>query len=102
VTIYDDLDGTEGASMVSFAFRGISYEIDLTEEHQAELGTALARYIVAARKIGRVPADGRASTPASRRKNRAAVRTWARDHGLEVSGRGRVPIEVQKAYDAAH
>lgn len=105
VTTYDDLDGTEGASRVTFAFRGLSYEIDLTEEHQAELGAALAKYIVAARKTGRVPepADRRtAATPASRRKDRAAIRAWAREHGLEVADRGRVPSKVQKAYDAAH
>ena len=104
--IYDDLDGTAGASRVIFAYRGTSYEIDLTEEHQAELGAALTKYIVAARKTGRVsvPADPRATstTPASRRRYLAAVRAWARQHGLEVSDRGRVPSDVQKAYDAAH
>jgi len=102
VTIYDDLDGTEGASRVTFAYRGTSYEIDLSEKNQAQLGAALAPFIVAARRTGRVPipADGR--TSASRRRDLAAVRSWAREHGFEVPDRGRVPSEVQKAYDAAH
>ena len=105
VIISDDLDGTEGASTVPFAYRGTSYEIDLSEENQAKLGAALAPYIVAARKTGRVPvpADRRTSaTPGSRRRELVAIRAWAREHGLEVSDRGRVPSKVQKAYDAAH
>jgi hypothetical protein len=32
----------------------------------------------------------------------AVVRTWARDNGYVVSDRGRIPAEVQRAYDAAH
>jgi len=105
VTIYDDLDGTEGASRVTFAFRGTGYEIDLSEEHQAELGAALAKYIIAARKTGPipVPADRRPTTaPLRRHRDLAAVRTWAREQGFEVSDRGRVPRDVQQAYDAAH
>jgi hypothetical protein len=105
VTTYDDLDGSPGASRVIFAYRGIGYEIDLSEEHQAELGAALSKFIVAARKTGRVPApaDGRTTTaPASRRSELRAVRAWARQQGMEVSDRGRVPSEVQRAYDAAH
>jgi hypothetical protein len=30
------------------------------------------------------------------------VRAWARDNGYVVSDRGRIPLEVQAAYDAAH
>jgi hypothetical protein len=32
----------------------------------------------------------------------AVVRAWARDNGYVVSDRGRIPLEVQAAYDAAH
>lgn len=30
------------------------------------------------------------------------VRAWARDHGYDVSARGRIPADVRAAYDAAH
>jgi hypothetical protein len=30
------------------------------------------------------------------------VREWAKSQGMEVSERGRISAEVQKAYDAAH
>jgi hypothetical protein len=102
VTIYDDLDGSEGASTVTFAYRGTSYEIDLGEENQAKLGAALAPFIMAARRTGRVPVPADRKTSASRRRDLAAIRAWAREQGLEVPDRGRVPAEVQKAYDAAH
>lgn len=103
VITYDDLDGTEGASPVPFAYRGMGYEIDLSPEHEAEFGAALAKYIVAARRTGRVTTPVATSTTrASRGRQLAAVRAWAREQGLEVSDRGRVPAEVQKAYDAAH
>jgi hypothetical protein len=105
VTLIDDLDGSEAASRVAFAYRGTNYEIDLSEEHQAELRAALAKFIVAARKTGSMPlpADPLAApTAASLRRDQAAIRAWARKSGNKVALRGQVPIEVQKAYDAAH
>ena len=32
----------------------------------------------------------------------AAIRDWAKTHGLKVSDRGRISAEVQEAYNAAH
>jgi hypothetical protein len=34
--------------------------------------------------------------------NNAEIRAWARQHGHQVSDRGRIPAAVQAAYDAAH
>lgn len=50
VVVTDDLDGTEGAQPVTFAFDGTQYEIDLSEENADALHQALTPYIVAARK----------------------------------------------------
>ncbi len=105
VTTYDDLDGTEGASLVSFAYEGTSYEIDLNDKNQAALGKALAEFIAAARKTGRpAPSHGRKPVPPTtrRRTDLGKIREWARKHGHEVSDRGRVSVDVQEAYDAAH
>jgi DNA-binding Xre family transcriptional regulator len=107
VTIYDDLDNTEGASTVSFAYRGTSYEIDLGTKNQAALDKALAKFIAAARK----KADPAPSSPVGRGRSKAktkartdllAIRTWAQEQGLEISDRGRIPGEIQQAYDTAH
>lgn len=107
VTIYDDLDNSEGASTVSFSYRGLSYEIDLGEKNQAAMDKALAKYISAARRktgssapsaIGRRRGGARTKGPTEL----SAIRAWAQENGFEVSDRGRIPGEVQAAYDAAH
>lgn len=106
VTIYDDLDNTEGASTVSFTYQGTHYEIDLGEKNQAALDKALAKYIAAARrKTSRPPTPTSRSRPKAKTKTHfdlTAIRNWARENGYDVSDRGRIPVEVQDAYDAAH
>jgi hypothetical protein len=106
VTIYDDLDNSEGASTVSFAYRGTSYEIDLGEKNQAAMDKALAKFIAVARKkSGSAPSSGgrrRAGARAKGPTELSAIRAWAQENGFEVSDRGRIPGEVQAAYDAAH
>jgi hypothetical protein len=32
----------------------------------------------------------------------AAIRNWAREAGLDVPDKGRIPMEVRAAWDAAH
>jgi hypothetical protein len=105
VTITDDIDGREGAETVSFAYAGRTYEIDLGEKNRAKLEKALNPFISAARKVnGSGPSRrsaARAAT-ASSGPDRAAVRAWAVEHGLEVSRRGRLSKKVVEAYQQAH
>jgi len=101
VVITDDLDGSAGARSVSFGFDGVSYEIDLAEANREKLETTLAPFIAAGRRT-------RASTrrgpgrPATPPVDRAAVRAWAREAGLNVSDRGRISAEIMSQYEAAH
>lgn len=101
VVTTDDLDGSPGAETVSFGLDGIRYEIDLAPPNKTRLADALAPYIAAGRRISRSgrPPAGRA---AAGRVDRAAVRAWARDAGLEVSERGRISADVMRQYEAAH
>ena len=104
-TRVSDLSGQEGAQAVSFAFNGVSYAVDLTEEEFQGLHEVLARYIGVATKVpgsrGRAGGSpGRSGT--AKRGDLDAVRAWARENGHEVSDRGRVPGAVLAAYDAAH
>lgn len=102
VVITDDLDGSAGAETVAFGLDGASYEIDLAQPNQARLAAALAPYIEAGRKVTR-GGGRRSSGPAGAlRVDRAAVRAWARQSGLEVSERGRISAEIMKQYEAAH
>ena len=105
VVITDDLDGTEGADTVTFAFEGIEYQVDLSESNVKKLKKALDPYISAARKTGGRRSSGRRSSASSGRSassDTAAIREWARSQGLQVSERGRVPQSIRDQYAAAN
>ncbi|GHJ58609.1 Lsr2 family protein [Nocardioides sp. OK12] len=108
IILEDDLDGTEASETVSFALDGTSYEIDLTEEHAAEMRDAFARYVGHARKVSSSRrGSGRRTSSSGSPANGSGpstkdIRDWAREQGMEVSERGRVSSEVREAYDAAH
>lgn len=101
VLVSDDLDGSPDAQTVQFGLDGVSYEIDLAEKNRTKLDKAMAPYIDAARRVGRRPARTGTRSSAAR-GDRAAVRTWAKEHGLAVSERGRISTDVMRQYEAAH
>jgi hypothetical protein len=100
VTVTDDLDGSEGAETISFAYRGRAYEIDLGEKSQAKFDKAMAPFLSSARRVssGTKIARPRSSSDFDLH----AIRTWAHEQGYEVASRGRVAAEVVEAYQAAH
>lgn len=51
-TCADDIDGSEGATTVTFAFDGTTYEIDLTDRNKAKLEKALEPFTAVARRSG--------------------------------------------------
>ena len=105
VVLFDDIDGAEADETVTFALDGVSYEIDLTSAHAAELRDALATWIGHARKSGgraaAAPRSAARRTTADRAQL-AKIREWARDNGHKVSDRGRISAEVIAAFEAAH
>lgn len=99
VTLVDDVDGGKAAETVAFALDGVSYEIDVSTENASKLRDDLSRFVQHGRRVtSRKP---RRPAPAPSH-DRAAVRAWAREHGHEVSERGRIPRDVIEAFDAAH
>lgn len=100
----DDLDGTEAEGSVQFGLDGTDYEIDLNSAHAEELRAALGRYVTAARRVsgtGR-PSSGRAGRrSASSDVDTKDVRKWAKDQGIELKDRGRVPTSVVARFRAA-
>jgi len=101
-TLYiDDIDGSEAAGTVRFGLDGADYEIDLSAEHTDDLYATLQAYISHARKVGgtsRRPARGhRAARPI----DTTAVRSWAREQGIDIKDRGRVPADIIAKYEAA-
>jgi hypothetical protein len=109
VQLVDDLtqepiEEGEGES-VRFSLDGVGYTIDLTSEHAHEFRNALAPYVSKARKGDAAPrATARSGGSSSRapKGDLKAIREWASSNGYKVSSRGRIPAEVQNAYNAAH
>lgn len=104
VILEDDIDGSEASETVEFALDGVTYEIDLSDQHASSLRDDLARWIGEARRSGgrrqtrrRGAGNGTASS-----ENLSAIREWGRSNGYKVSDRGRVSQEVRDAYAAAN
>jgi hypothetical protein len=74
----------------AFGLDGTDYEIDLSAEHAKELHTALGKYIDHARKAGGTSRRAPRSRAASA-IDTTAVRPWAREQGIDIKDRGRVP-----------
>jgi len=106
VTLVDDIDGGTADETVTFGIDGVTYEIDLTTAHAAELRDALASWVGHARKVGGRSSSARSGATARNRRaasgDAQAVREWAKANGHHVSERGRISAEVKAAYDAAH
>jgi hypothetical protein len=105
VVLVDDIDNSDAAETVSFAIDGVDYEIDLSEEHAAELREAISLYTGHARRIGgRRKSTRRAAGTSNGGGDASAadIRAWARENGWEVPERGRVSAEVREAFAAAH
>ena len=105
VVLVDDIDGNDASETVSFALDGVDYEIDLSDEHAADLRNVVLLYIGHARRTGGRRKSGRraASSGAADSAGTAAadIRAWARENGWDVPERGRVSAEVREAYAAA-
>ena len=102
IELLDDIDGGPAEGTMTFGVDGVSYEIDLSTDHQDELRQILQRWIGAGRKTGRTrtaQASGRTRTG---EPTAAQIREWATTSGHGLSTRGRIPQEIRAAYDAAH
>jgi len=100
VVLEDDLDGGPADETVQFGIDGTEYEIDLSTENAAAFRAQLAPYIERARKGGRAPRGRPARTVANRRRS-GDIRAWAKDQGIALSDRGRIPASIAEQYDAA-
>ncbi|MEY9962072.1 hypothetical protein ABIA33_000093 [Streptacidiphilus sp. MAP12-16] len=106
VLLVDDLEGGEADETVTFALDGVAYEIDLTHTNAGKLRELLAPYTDKGRKqSGRLTGGrgrGRAPRPVGGNPDTAKIRAWAKDQGLDVNDRGRVPSHVREAYEKAN
>jgi hypothetical protein len=101
----------DSENSVELSYGGVDFRTDLCRVHAAELSAALEPFLSVAERVdarrlravggtGR-PADGRPVRRPTRRDpiQVAAIRNWARDNGYDISDRGRIPREVEEAYN---
>jgi len=101
IVLEDDLDGGPADQTLQFGLGGTEYEIDLSAKNATKFRRQLAPFIEHARQArrGQRRQPGR---PASARERSSHIRAWAKDQGIAVSDRGRIPAGIAEQYDAAH
>ena len=97
--LVDDIDGSEASQTVTFALDGVTYEIDLTDEHAAALRESFEEWTSKGRRTGGRRHKGR---PAVRNSKTTEMREWLLSQGREVSTRGRIPADLVELYNNAH
>ncbi|MDO4243109.1 MAG: Lsr2 family protein [Actinomyces sp.] len=101
IILVDDIDNSEATQTVTFALDGVTYEIDLNDEHAAALRESVEEWTAKARRIsGRRSTRRRGAARASSGETQK-IREWARANGHEVSDRGRISAPIREAYYAA-
>jgi hypothetical protein len=106
VELLDDIDGKPAEESITFALDGVMYEIDLSSKNADKLRKGLAPFVEKARKAGAARGvrrrAGTGVRATSDRERSADIRTWAKQHGLNVNDRGRIPANVVEAYEAGN
>ena len=113
-------DGRPAQRTIGFAFddedgNRSEYKVELCARHIAQFVGALQQWVDMARVEDTVKGTGRGRSrprnvlsarqsvsraPARRGPEQvAAIRTWARAHGYTVADKGRIPAEIEEAYN---
>ncbi|QSE85573.1 histone-like nucleoid-structuring protein Lsr2 [Rhodococcus koreensis] len=105
VELVDDIDGTvfgEDGESITFSVNGVDYEIDLKGKHASKFHKQIGFFIEHATPVGgrkrRSDRSVVSDAPVRRRGNGKEIRAWAAEQGYEISSRGRIPAEVEQAY----
>ncbi|OZF42007.1 Lsr2 family protein [Rhodococcus sp. 14-2470-1a] len=122
VQLVDDIDETiidDGTGeSIEFSVSGVDYVIDLRNKNATEFHRKLDYYIEHATRVGgrrRRPSPAGAVTPSAESGSAAtnskpkrdpeqtrAIRQWAVDQGYDISERGRIPADIEEAYNTSH
>lgn len=99
VALEDDLDGGPADQTLQFRLGTAEYEIDLNAKNARRFRDQMTPFIDHARKASR--GQRRPARPASVRQHSAGIRAWAKENGIPVSDRGRIPASLIQQYEAA-
>lgn len=93
-------DGNVGADeTLQFSLGNTTYEVDVCAKHAQQIRDGLEPFAAHGRKVGGT--TRRPPRPGADRQQTAAIRSWAKDRGLHINERGRIPANVVKEYEAA-
>lgn len=98
----DDLTGAPGAGRVTLGINDVWFELDLTVENRTALAEALGPYLAVARPAGGSGSRARKRNGLVDQAKGRQIRAWAKDQGLPVASTGRIPNDIEAAFDAAH
>lgn len=101
VSLKDDLDGGPASETVRFALAGTEFEIDLSEKNARAFREQIDPFVEHARRPSRAAKARKARRSTAGRERTADIRAWARDHGLTINERGRIPASITRQYQAA-
>lgn len=101
IILIDDVDGSPADRTIQFSLNGSAFEIDLSEANAQRLEKAMAPFVEKASKVTRAASKGKRPAAGGRSFSQS-VRLWAKEQGITVPDRGRVPNEVIDQYNAAH
>lgn len=105
VQFVDDIDDkpiTSGGEHITFAVDGVEYEIDLNDKNAREFHRKISYYTEYATKVNRRGRKSPERRTSAGQGNTKAIREWALANGYEVSARGRIPANIEEAYNTAH
>lgn len=99
--LVDDMDGGPADVTIAFTIDGESYSIDLSNKNADRFWVVIGPYIEAAAgsRQERLQLVHHYQAEVEQRK---AVREWGRKQGWTVSDRGKIPQDLQEAFDEAH
>jgi Lsr2 len=100
VMLEDDLVGGPADETLRFGIGSAEYEIDLNKKNATAFRKQFAPFVEHARKAGRGQRRRPGRTSASRGRS-SDIRAWAKDKGIPLSARGRIPASVMEQYEAA-
>lgn len=105
VQVIDDIDGKvlDEYETVRWSLDGRSYEFDTSAKHAAQFRDLFQKYVDVSRSSSSRGIKRAVPVPVGRSKEQTkAIRDWATQEGYEVSDRGRIPLSIIEAFEAAH
>lgn len=96
-SVCDLCQSPEVTGTYRFGWDLTNYEADLCHQHSNELIEVMERLVSSSRRLGSKAKSVEVPAPAASPRDRAStleVRRWAKQNGIAVSERGRIPDEL--------